>query len=387
VKLHGQPEEAVAEQPLASEEGRPTEEAPQLLPTSGRGDAGAHPLRDREGAHGHGALDATDRALERGEACHGLGRERVAGFCEQQHRRPLREHAPELAGGDDVRVGTALAILLGAASPAAAAAEPPASGAVTLVICAPGYPGSTAEAGSVMERFAQAVAAAAGLARGTLSAEYHETEKGGLQRLARPDAALLFAPLPFFLAHEADLRLQARAQAVMQGGEASETYSLVAGKGTASGPEALAGWEIQSTVAYAPRFVRGPALSGWGVLPATTRLVFSGAVLTGLRRAAARERVALLLDRAQAAGLASLPYAADLEVLTRSAPLPAFVVATVKDRVSPKRAGQLVAALLALASRPDGPEVLASLRLSRFVPLDDVGLKKARAAYAAVATP
>jgi hypothetical protein len=283
------------------------------------------------------------------------------------------------------RAGTALAIFLGAALPGAATGAPPASEATALVICAPGYPGSTAEAESVMGAFTEAVAAAAGLPSGAISAEYHETEAGGLDRLARPDAGFLFAPLPFFLAHERDLRLVARAQAVMQGGEASEVYSLVAGKGTVSGPAALGGWAIQSTVAYAPRFVRGPALGAWGPLPATTKLVFSGAVLSGLRRAAAREKVAVLLDRAQAAGLESLPYAGDLEVLARSAPSPAFVVATVGDRVAPARARQLVDALLALGSRPDGAAALASLRLSRFVPLDDAGLKTARGAYAAVA--
>jgi hypothetical protein len=283
------------------------------------------------------------------------------------------------------RAGTALATFLGAALPAAVGAAPPVSGTTALVICAPGYPGSTAEAASVMDAFTEVVAAAAGTPRGTLSAEYHETEAGGLERLARTDAGLLFAPLPFFLAHEADLHLVARAQAVLQGGDASEEYSLVAGKGTASGPAALAGWEILSAVAYAPRFVRGPVLAGWGELPATTKRVFSGAVLSGLRRAAAREKVAVVLDRAQAAGLASLPYAGDLEVLTRSAPLPAFVVATVGGRVAPARTRQLVDALVALASRPDGAAALASLRLSRFVPLDDAGLKRARAAYAAVA--
>jgi len=277
-------------------------------------------------------------------------------------------------------------MFLGAALPAAATVAQPVSRPTALVICAPGYPGSTAEAESVTDAFAEAVAAAAGKPGGTLSAEYHETEAGGLERLSRPDSGFLLAPLPFFLAHEAGLQLVARAQAVMQGGEASEAYSLVARRGTGSGPEALAGWEIQSTVAYAPRFVRGPVLGGWGELPATTKLVFSGAVLSGLRRAATGEKVAVLLDRAQAAGLASLPYAGDLEVIARSVPLPAFIVATVGGRVAPTRARQLVDALLALASRPDGVAALASLRLSRFVPVDDAGLKKAHGAYAAVTT-
>jgi hypothetical protein len=280
----------------------------------------------------------------------------------------------------------AVAVFLAGAFPAVVAAAPSGSGPTTLVVCAPGYPGSTAEAASVMGAFADALAAAVGRPRGALAAEYHETEADGLERLARPDAGILLSPLPFFLEHETSLRLAARIQAVMQGGEAAEEYALVAGKGRLSGPAALAGWEILGTVGYSPRFVRGPVLGSWGELPATAKVVSSGAVLSGLRRSAAGEKVAVLLDRAQAGGLASLPYASGLEVVTRSSPLPAFVVATVGDRVAPALAGEITKALLGLAAHPDGAAALSSLRLSGFVPLDEAGLGKARRAWTAVAT-
>jgi hypothetical protein len=283
------------------------------------------------------------------------------------------------------RLGAVAAAVLAGALPVASAAPPAGSGPTTIVVCAPGYPGSTGEATSVMDQFADALAAASGQARGALAAEYHETEAGGIERLSRADAGILFAPLPFFLQHEAALLLKARAQAVMEGGEPSEVFALVAGKGKVGGPGALAGWEIQSAVGYAPRFVRGPVLGGWGELPATAKVTFSGAVLSALRRSAAGEKVAVVLDRAQAAGLASLPYGADLEILTRSAPLPALIVATVRDRVTPARAAEITKALLGLASRPDGAAALANLRLTRFVPLDGAGLEKAHRAYAAAA--
>ena len=279
---------------------------------------------------------------------------------------------------------TLVAALTGALPIFVGAVAPP-SGSTTLVVCAPGYPGSTAEAASVMAEFADAVAAAAGEPRGALAAEYHETEAGGMERLARPDSGFLFAPLPFYLAHEAPLRLVARAQAVMEGGRPTEEDALVAGKGKLSGPAALSGWEILGTVGYSPRFVRGPVLGSWGELPPTTKIVFSGAVLSALRRSVAGEKVAVLLDRSQAAGLASLPFGGELEVVARSGPLPAFIVATVGDRVLPPRVDQITKALLGLAARADGAAVLSSLRLARFVPLDHAGLGKARRAYAAVA--
>lgn len=257
--------------------------------------------------------------------------------------------------------------------------------ATTLVVCAPGYPGSTLEAGAVMAAFADALAAAAGEPPGALAAEYHETESGGVERLARPDAGLLLAPLPFYLEHESRLRLKARAQAVEQGGEASQEFSLVAGRGRVEGPAGLEGWEIASTLGYAPRFVRGPVLGSWGELPASVRIVASGAMLSALRRAAAGEKVAVLLDRSQAAGLASLPNAGELEVLARSPALPAFVVASVGDRLPSSRAESLTPALLALAARHAGRAALADLRLDRFVPLDEAGLARARRAHAGAA--
>jgi hypothetical protein len=275
------------------------------------------------------------------------------------------------------------ALVLAGSLPSLAAAAPAEARPTTLVVCAPGYPGSTGEAAPVMDAFAAALAAAAGEPAGALAVEYHETEEGGVARLARPDAGLLLAPLPFFLAQEDAFHLVARAQAVIEGGQADEEYALVASKGKLGGAAALAGWEIVSTVGYAPRFVRGPVLGGWGVLPATARVTFSGAVLSALRRSASGADVAVLLDRAQTQGLAGLPFGAGLEVVTRSGPLPAFLVASVGSRVSPSRADVITKTLIDLASRPGGATTLASLRLARFVPLDEEKLGQARRAFAA----
>jgi hypothetical protein len=259
----------------------------------------------------------------------------------------------------------------------------PAAEHVTFVACAPGFPGSTHEAQSRMDAFGGALAAATGAGGGSIQAEYHETEEAGVERLGRRDAAFALVPLPFFLKHEAKLRLAARGQAVLRGGSASEPWCLVAGKGRLSSAKALAGWELVSQAAYAPRFVRGPALGGWGTVPAGARLVTSGAVLSLLRRAAAGEDVALLLDAPQAAALPTLPFAKDLEVVTRSTPLPVMVVASVAGRLPEARVKALVRALESLSGRPAGASALGGLQLDRFVALDEAALRRAREAYRA----
>jgi hypothetical protein len=266
------------------------------------------------------------------------------------------------------------AVLLGSA-PVLAAVGP-----VTLVLCAPGYPGSTVEAQPAMDAFAAAVAHAAGWQPGELEAVYYETEQGALERLARPDAALLLVPLPFFLQHRATYQLEPRLEAVEQGGKAAEPWTLVTSAGAVKKPADLAGFELVSLAGYVPRFVRGPALGSWGELPPTVKITFSGAVLSSLRRAAAGEKVALLLDHAQAAALPALPFAAKLAVVTQSPPLPVSVLCVVGGRLTAGRVTTLIDALRTLGASPPGAEALAGIRLTGFVPADLTALARAQEA-------
>jgi ABC-type phosphate/phosphonate transport system substrate-binding protein len=248
----------------------------------------------------------------------------------------------------------------------------------TFVFCAPGSPGTTQEAQGAMDAFAAAVGAKAGF---PVAATYAPTEDAGLSRLRAPDAAVAMVSLPFFLKHEQPLALHAELEPVLQGGAATEQWSLVARKGRITGPAALEGFTILSSAGFAPAFVRGAALSRWGKLPPSVRISPSSAVLSGLRRAAAGEPVALLLDGAQSAALTSLPFAAELEVVARSPALPVGVVATVGKRLPAARWSKLSAALRGLPSEPPGSAALAGVRMDAFVPLDLAALSAARAAY------
>ncbi|MCU0293281.1 MAG: hypothetical protein MUF10_15030 [Thermoanaerobaculaceae bacterium] len=253
--------------------------------------------------------------------------------------------------------------------------------AATLVVCAPGYPGSTKEAQPAMDAFASAAGDAAGWPKGELAAVYFETEAAGVERLSKDDAALALVPLPFYLRHRETLRLAPRAQAVMAGGQASEPWSLVAGKGKVTSPAALDGFELVSLAGYVPRFVRGPALGAWGELPPGLTITFTGTVLSGLRRAAAGEKVVLLLDGPQAAAMKSLPFAANLEVVVRSAPLPVSVLCLVGTRLPAARSARLLKALPHLGDSEAGAAALAGLRLAGFVAADEKALAAAQAAF------
>lgn len=264
-----------------------------------------------------------------------------------------------------ILVLASLCSLLAPAAAQAAAARP-----VAMVACAPGYPGSTAEAQPSLDLLAAALARGAGWPAGEVVGVYLPEEQEGLARLGRPDAAVALVPAPFYAKHAAALKLSPRLAAVGAGGAAAgEVWTLVAAKGKVGAPSALAGFTLFSTAGYAPGFVRA-VLRGWGPLPADVKIVSSGQVLSALRRAAAGEPVAVLLDGAQAAALPTLPFAASLEVLDRSAPVPGALVVTVADRLPAPRWRALEQAFLGLSRAPGGPDVLGGLQLSAFAPLD-----------------
>jgi hypothetical protein len=250
--------------------------------------------------------------------------------------------------------------------------------AMTLVVCAPGYPGSTAEAQPAMDGFAAAIAAGAGWKPGELRAVYFETEKPGVDRLAAPDAVAALVALPFWLQHRSALRLTPHLQAVEEGGEAAEPWTLVAAAGRVSGPQSLAGFEVVSIGGYAPRFVRGPVLGPWGALPADVRIVSSINVLSALRRASLEDKVAVLLDSASSVALPTLPFASKLQVVTRSAPLPVAVLSVVGDRLPAARLKGLLKSLTAMDATPAGKQALAGVRLTRFVAADQPALARAQ---------
>jgi ABC-type phosphate/phosphonate transport system substrate-binding protein len=269
--------------------------------------------------------------------------------------------------------------------PARTPAGAPSTGKWVIVVCAPGYPGNTVQAQPTMDLLAKYVEKAAGLAPGSLGAVYYETEKGGLDRLAANDAALSLVPLPFYLQHEAKLALKPLLTAEPESGP-TEQWGLVAKKGRVTSASSLAGWEVASLAGYAPAFVRGTALGGWGALPATTKITFTAGMLSTLRRIAAGENIAVLLNREQTASLSNLPFASNLEVVTRSNPLPASVLCAIEERLAPAQRSRLVDALTRMHENPEGTAVLKELRLKRFASVDLRALDAARQSFRRAST-
>jgi hypothetical protein len=241
------------------------------------------------------------------------------------------------------------------------------AGAVlTLIFCAPGYPGGAGDAQPVLDAFTAAAAQAAQWPSGSLVASYEATEAGGLAKLENPDAALAFVTFPFFVEHVAALKLLPLVQADMATLGVQERWTLVAKKGAINTPAAMSAYSILSIAGYAPDFVRDYALADW-VMPAGVKISQNAQVLSALRRVVAGEPVTVLLDGTQTNSLASLPFANEIQAIRQSAPLPTAVLAIVNSRLPKARAEALRASLLTLSHSAAGADALAGLRLRGFV--------------------
>jgi len=238
--------------------------------------------------------------------------------------------------------------------------------AATLVFCAPGYPGAAGDAQPFVDQFANAGAATAGWAAGSLTAVYDPTEEGGLRKLGGADAVLAFVPYAFFVQHGKELHLAPLAQADVTGVGIVERWTLVAKAGTAAQASELAGYTLLSSAGYAPDFVRRSALASFA-LPPDVKIESNGQMLAALRRIVAGERVVALLDQTQATALPTLPFAAQLRSVTQSAALPVALIAVVDARLPAPRAKSLQAALLKMGKTPADADTLAQLKLRGFV--------------------
>jgi hypothetical protein len=242
-----------------------------------------------------------------------------------------------------------------------------AAAASLLVFCAPGYPGTSADAQPLVGEFAATLAAAAGWPAGSLTAVYDASDQSDLARLAAPEAGLAFVPYPFYVQHGAQLHMVALAQADVPPAGLQQRWTLVLNKGHPPPPGGLAGLTIISTAGYAPNFVR-EAVHDLGALPVDTPITATGQVLSALRRAANGDPVAVLLDQEQANALASLPFAASLATFAPSAPVPVALIVVMDGRIPQARAQQLSQALLHLSGTPQGAAALSRLKLQGFAP-------------------
>lgn len=186
-----------------------------------------------------------------------------------------------------------------------------------------------------------------------------------MAKLQQADSVLAFVPYPFYVEHGAQLHLAPLVQADVTDVGLQQHWTLVAKAGRVTDPKSMSGYTVLSAAGYAPEFVRHSALQGWA-LPDDVKIEASGQILSALRRAAAGEPVAVLLDQTQSAALPSLPFAAELKIIAQSTELPVALIVVVDSRVPAARAKALQTGFLKMSQAAGGVDSLGALRLHGF---------------------
>ena len=243
-----------------------------------------------------------------------------------------------------------------------------AAAASLLVFCAPGYPGTSADAQPLVGEFAATLAAAAGWPAGSLTAVYDASDTSDLARLAAPEAGLAFVPYPFYVQHGAQLHMVPLAQAVVPPAGCSSAGLWCC---TRAMRRRRRDWRVSRS--SAPQAMRRTSsatlLHNLGALPADHhyhchRPGAFGAAPRGQRRAgrgAARpgaDQMPSPVCRSPRILQASRP----------SAPVPVALIVVVDGRIPKARAQELSRALLHLSGTPPGAATLSRLKLNGFVP-------------------
>jgi len=226
-----------------------------------------------------------------------------------------------------------------------------------------------------MDQLARALEKSGSLPAGSVSAAYYESEAPGIAAIRETGTMLAAVPIPFFIANEKELGLDPRLSIVAA---EPERFALVAHKGSVTKPADLAGWEVTGTAGYAERFVRRVFAKEFGVLPDGARVTYNAAPLQALRRAATGDKLAVVLDAAATASLASLPFGADLAIVARSEPFPAGLVCALPK--SSKSSAAMLRGLERLPKSSEGKDALAAIRVQRFEPIDAAAVARLKTA-------
>lgn len=264
-------------------------------------------------------------------------------------------------------------------SPAARAAQK--ASPLALAIVNPGGPGGGAEGDKLAGELASHLADAAGLAGDPITAAYFTQSAPAVTYLAKHKDAFVLGSLGFFLAQRRTAKLLPLARLVGQAGS-DELYSVVVRKGRYRNLDELRGKTlVGSVLADDPRFVDRFAFGGKLVASEHFRCEPSERPLSALRKLAADEVDAVLLNRSQRAALERMPLSEKLEVIHASAPVPTvglMMTATPRTRRLRER---IVQAVTRLCGTEKGAPVCQTYGITGFEPVGEDTLREAIATY------
>jgi ABC-type phosphate/phosphonate transport system substrate-binding protein len=247
----------------------------------------------------------------------------------------------------------------------AAGFSPAFSGSRDLVVVRPGGPSASEEAGHQVTRLVREIAVRAGWPPEAVQAFYFNRAEDALAHIAANRPGFILTTPGFYLAQRTNLSLEPLNQVLLDGRDTHRYHIVVCKERGAATLDGLKGKTLAGAPITEADFVERVVLGGrfdFG----TDITVSSGRALSSLRQLCHGDLDAVILDDTEHGGLASLPFAGELNTVWSSAPLPNTGIFAVSGMASPGDAKSLLAATADFCSGEEGSAICETYGITGF---------------------
>ena len=234
------------------------------------------------------------------------------------------------------------------------------SGAKEMLLCLPGFAGTSSQAQPYVDKMMRYLEKKLNLTDGSMAGKYFADEVMSVSELRsnKPEVALVgpsvFAPL------QKDLGMKVIAEVTVNG-RGEEIYSVVSKKGGVASLSELKGKTLSGAVVSDEKYVVNVLLDKQVSL-GDLKLVPQERPLKSLRSVVRGEAEAAIVDQSVIDHLKDLPFAGDLNIIFESKPVPAPAVVVMGKGL--EKAEALKEALVGMCKRPDGVQLCKTLTIS-----------------------
>jgi len=243
---------------------------------------------------------------------------------------------------------------------ALAASLPLLAGERDMLLCLPGFPGTSVQAQPYIDKMLRHLETKLGWEQGSMTGLYLPDGEDAAGKLAALQPGLALVDPSVYAGNHKSLGMQVIAK-VEVGGSAPQTYSVVTRTDGPADLASLAGKKMVGPVAHDERYVVNVLLDK--KLPlGSLRLDVQQRPLKALRDVVRGKADAAIVGRDVIEHMGELDFATELRVIHTSKPLPPPAVVVIGE--GKKHAAALKEVLVGICGRPDGKDLCKSLTLT-----------------------
>jgi hypothetical protein len=229
-----------------------------------------------------------------------------------------------------------------------------------MVLCMPGFPGTTAQAQPFVDKMLRHLESKMGFDKQSLSGVYLPDGNQGVARLEKDKPGLALVGPSVYAGQHSVFGMKVIAK-VEVNGRGDEVYSVVTRKDGPGTLKALAGKKVSGVVVHDEKYVYNVLLDK-AIDPGGLTLVSQKRPLKSLRDVASGKADAAIIDQAVKQHMGDLDIAADLRIIHTAQPVPAPAVVVMGQGA--KQAKAFKKALVGMCRTPDGKGLCQTLTLS-----------------------